>query len=77
MDKSPDPIDIYVGSRVRVRRLMRDLSQTQLADAIGVAFQQVQKYEKGTTEYVPAACSRWRAYYRYLLPFFSKVCQPI
>ena len=46
--KGPNPIDKYVGSRVRMRRLMLGMSQTKLADAIGITFQQVQKYEKGT-----------------------------
>jgi transcriptional regulator with XRE-family HTH domain len=46
--KVPNPIDIYVGSRVRMRRLMLGMSQERLAEQIGVTFQQVQKYEKGT-----------------------------
>ncbi len=46
--KTPNPIDIHVGSRVRMRRLMLEMSQTKLADALGLTFQQVQKYEKGT-----------------------------
>jgi transcriptional regulator with XRE-family HTH domain len=46
--KDPDGIDKYVGSRVRMRRLMLGMSQEKLADAIGLTFQQVQKYEKGT-----------------------------
>src|SRR5262249_25765416 len=46
--KSPDPVDRHVGSRVRMRRLMLGMSQTELADALGLTFQQVQKYEKGT-----------------------------
>ena len=46
--KIPKPVDRYVGSRVRMRRLMLGMSQTKLADAIGLTFQQVQKYEKGT-----------------------------
>jgi transcriptional regulator with XRE-family HTH domain len=45
---SPDPIDKYVGSRVRARRVGMRISQTKLGDAIGVTFQQVQKYENGT-----------------------------
>ncbi|MGO4567775.1 helix-turn-helix domain-containing protein [Rhizobium sp. 2YAF20] len=45
--KSPNPIDVYVGSRVRMRRLMLGMSQERLADQIGVTFQQVQKYETG------------------------------
>jgi transcriptional regulator with XRE-family HTH domain len=48
VQKSPNPVDIHVGRRVRMRRLMLDLSQTQIAHALGVKFQQVQKYEKGT-----------------------------
>jgi transcriptional regulator with XRE-family HTH domain len=40
-------IDQQVGSRVRMRRLMLKLSQTDLADGLGLTFQQVQKYEKG------------------------------
>jgi transcriptional regulator with XRE-family HTH domain len=45
--KAPNAIDIYVGSRVRARRLLLGMSQERLADQIGVTFQQVQKYEKG------------------------------
>ena len=41
-------VDRHVGSRARMRRLMLGLSQTQLGDALGLTFQQVQKYEKGT-----------------------------
>ena len=44
----PDPIDQYVGSRVRARRVGLRMSQTKLGDAIGVTFQQIQKYENGT-----------------------------
>lgn len=46
--KSPDPVDRHVGARIRMRRLMLKCSQTKLADALGITFQQVQKYEKGT-----------------------------
>jgi transcriptional regulator with XRE-family HTH domain len=46
--RSPDPVDRNVGARIRMRRLMLNLSQTHLADALGLTFQQVQKYEKGT-----------------------------
>src|ERR1700736_6460173 len=46
--KAPNPIDKHVGSRVRMRRLMLAMSQTKLGDALGITFQQVQKYEKGT-----------------------------
>lgn len=43
----PDPIDLAVGARVRVRRRWMGLTQTQLAEALGITFQQVQKYERG------------------------------
>ena len=46
--KIPNPIDTHVGSRVRMRRLILGMSQEKLGDAIGLTFQQVQKYEKGT-----------------------------
>ena len=46
--KIPRPVDTFVGNRVRMRRLMLGMSQTTLADAIGLTFQQVQKYERGT-----------------------------
>jgi transcriptional regulator with XRE-family HTH domain len=46
--KVPHSTDKHVGSRVRMRRLMLGMSQEKLADAIGLTFQQVQKYEKGT-----------------------------
>lgn len=45
--KGPDPIDIHVGSRVRLRRTLLGYSQEKLADALGITFQQVQKYENG------------------------------
>ena len=41
------PVDVYVGQRVRMRRVMCGLSQTALADKIGLTFQQLQKYESG------------------------------
>jgi transcriptional regulator with XRE-family HTH domain len=48
MDKSIHPIDQYVGARVRVRRGELNMSQIELGQTIGVSFQQVQKYEKGS-----------------------------
>jgi transcriptional regulator with XRE-family HTH domain len=45
--KSPNPIDRHIGSRVRARRTMLGMSQEKLAEALGLTFQQVQKYEKG------------------------------
>ena len=46
--KAPNPIDKHVGSRVRMRRMMLNMSQEKLGDALSLTFQQVQKYEKGT-----------------------------
>src|SRR5262245_17874874 len=44
----PNPIDVHVGARIRLRRTLLGISQSALADTIGLTFQQVQKYEKGT-----------------------------
>jgi len=44
----PDPIDVHVGSRVRLRRTLKGLTQDGLAQTLGLTFQQVQKYERGT-----------------------------
>jgi transcriptional regulator with XRE-family HTH domain len=46
--KTPDPIDRHVGSRVRMQRVLMKMSQEKLGEALGLTFQQVQKYEKGT-----------------------------
>lgn len=46
--KSPNPIDKHVGSRVRMRRMMIGMSQEKLGENLGITFQQIQKYEKGT-----------------------------
>ena len=48
MKKTPNPIDKHVGSRVRMRRMLMGMSQEKLGEALGLTFQQVQKYEKGT-----------------------------
>src|SRR5215469_7630290 len=45
--KGPNPVDVLVGARIRVLRQRRKMSQTELGKALGVTFQQVQKYEKG------------------------------
>lgn len=46
--KAPNPIDIHVGSRIRLRRVLVGMSQEKLGEQLGITFQQVQKYEKGT-----------------------------
>lgn len=45
--KTPNPTDKHVGARIRMRRLMLGMSQTTLAQGLGLTFQQIQKYEKG------------------------------
>lgn len=47
MAANPDPIDVHVGSRVRLRRTLLGMSQEKLGDALGLTFQQIQKYERG------------------------------
>ena len=46
-ESRPSPIDIHVGSRIRMRRTLLGMSQERLGDALGLTFQQVQKYERG------------------------------
>lgn len=46
-ERSPNPIDQYVGGRIRARRKVLGVSQEKLADQLGLTFQQVQKYERG------------------------------
>ncbi len=48
MTAKPNPIDIHVGNHLRVRRTLRGMSQTELGAAVGITFQQIQKYEEGT-----------------------------
>ena len=46
--RGPLPVDAHVGARIRLRRKMLGLSQSRVAEALGLTFQQVQKYERGT-----------------------------
>jgi transcriptional regulator with XRE-family HTH domain len=46
--KKPNPTDVHVGSRIRLRRNMLGMSQEKLGESLGITFQQIQKYEKGT-----------------------------
>ena len=47
LERSPNPVDLHVGGRIRMRRRILGISQEKLADALGLTFQQVQKYERG------------------------------
>lgn len=46
--KKPHPVDVHVGKRLRLRRNMLDMNQKELGKQVGVTFQQIQKYERGT-----------------------------
>lgn len=52
---TPHPVDVHVGSRVRLRRTMLGMSQEKLGEAVGLTFQQIQKYERGANR---IGCSR-------------------
>jgi transcriptional regulator with XRE-family HTH domain len=56
--KKPNPTDVHVGSRIRLRRNMLGMSQERLGETLGITFQQIQKYEKGTNR---VGASRLRA----------------
>lgn len=58
MPESPDPIDLHVGQTVRATRINAGMTQAQLADAIGVRFQQVQKYETGLNRFSASRLKR-------------------
>ena len=70
MRKAPDPTDKHVGTRVRMRRLMLGLSQTKLADALGLTFQQVQKYEKGVNRISASKLQHISEFLQVPIPFF-------
>jgi transcriptional regulator with XRE-family HTH domain len=65
-----NPTDKHVGSRVRMRRLMLAMSQTQLGDALGLTFQQVQKYEKGANRIGASRLQHISQILRVPVPFF-------
>jgi transcriptional regulator with XRE-family HTH domain len=56
--KTPDPLDVMVGAKIRIFRIQRGMSQSDLAGKVGVAFQQVQKYEKGINRVGASRLSR-------------------
>ncbi len=64
--KKPNPIDVHVGSRIRLRRNMLGLSQEKLGENLGITFQQIQKYEKALIASVPAAFRRFPPFSRFL-----------
>jgi transcriptional regulator with XRE-family HTH domain len=68
--KSPNPIDIHVGNRVRMRRKMLGMSQEKLGDALGLTFQQVQKYEKGANRIGASRLQHISSILQVPIPFF-------
>src|SRR5260370_32842470 len=71
MRKGPlNPIDKHVGSRLRMRRLMLDMSQAEVADALGLTFQQVQKYEKGSNRVSASRLQHLSQILQVPVPFF-------
>src|SRR3984893_782677 len=68
--KAPNPIDKHVGSRVRMRRMMLSMSQEKLGDALGLTFQQVQKYEKGTNRIGASRLQQISDILQVAVPFF-------
>jgi transcriptional regulator with XRE-family HTH domain len=68
--KKPDPIDVHVGNRLRMRRLMLGMSQTEVATAVGVTFQQLQKYEKGANRVSASRRQYLSQLLRVPVPFF-------
>jgi transcriptional regulator with XRE-family HTH domain len=68
--KSPDPSDTHVGSRVRMRRRLLEMSQAALAAALGITFQQVQKYENGTNRVSASRLQQISSFLQVPISFF-------
>ena len=75
--KSPSPIDKHVGSRVRMQRTMLEMSQEKLGDALGLTFQQVQKYEKGANRVSASRLQHISHILRVPIPFFFDGSPPV
>jgi transcriptional regulator with XRE-family HTH domain len=71
-----NPTDKHVGSCVRMRRLMLGMSQTDLGDALGLTFQQVQKYEKGSNRISASRLQHIAQILQVTVPFFLKARRP-
>jgi len=68
--KAPNPVDKHVGSRVRMRRIMLGMSQSKLAEGLGLTFQQVQKYEKGANRIGASRLQHLASILQVPVPFF-------
>jgi transcriptional regulator with XRE-family HTH domain len=68
--KLPNPVDTHVGNRVRMRRMMLEMSQEKLGHALGLTFQQVQKYEKGACRIGASRLHQMSHILQVPIPFF-------
>jgi transcriptional regulator with XRE-family HTH domain len=68
----PNPIDVHVGARIRLRRTLLGISQTTLAEALGLTFQQVQKYEKGVNRVSSSRLVRPASALDVAVPYFLR-----
>jgi transcriptional regulator with XRE-family HTH domain len=68
--KVPNPVDKHVGSRVRMRRKMLKMTQEELGDCLGITFQQIQKYEKGTNRISASRLQQAAHILQVPVPFF-------
>jgi transcriptional regulator with XRE-family HTH domain len=75
--KVPNPIDKHVGSRVRMRRMMLGMSQEKLGHGLGLTFQQVQKYEKGTNRMGASRLQHISHLLQVPVPFFFEGAPPL
>lgn len=73
----PDPVDKYVGSRISEKRLGLGLTQSDLAQALGVTFQQVQKYEKGSNRISASKLWATAEYFDVGVAYFFSGLQPV
>ncbi len=67
---TPDPVDIHVGQRLKVRRSLLGLSQDKLAKAIGLTFQQIQKYEQGSNRISAGRLYQFSKILKVPIPYF-------
>ena len=67
---APNHTDEHVGARIRMRRMMLSMSQTNLGDAVGITFQQVQKYEKGVNRVSASRLQQFAKVLDVTVPFF-------
>lgn len=74
--EAPDPVDIHVGGRVRARRKILGFSQRMLADYLGVTFQQVQKYERGTNRISASKLMRMAVFLEVPVEYFFEKLEP-